>query len=80
MVGIGERLRWAGLVPRNPHAVDGLLQTEVAGERPDHRQIHAYGRGRGGAAAAAAARGEVPAVSGDHIGVEIADDRRAAEL
>ena len=80
VVGVGERLRRPGLVPRHPHAVDRLLEAEVAGERPDHRQIHAHGRRRRRPAAATTGRGQVPAVGGDHIGVEIADHGRAAEL
>ena len=36
VVGVGERLGRARLVPRDPHAVDLVLAAEVAGERSDH--------------------------------------------
>ena len=55
VVGVGERLRRPGLVPRDAHALDGLVQTELAGQRADHRQIHAHGRRRRRPAAAATA-------------------------
>ena len=80
VVGVGERLRRPGLMAGHPHVLDRVFQAEVPGKRPDHRQIHPHRRRRRRAAAAAAARGQVPAVGGDHIGVEIADHGRAAEL
>ena len=80
VVGVGQRLRRPGLVPRHADTRDRLLQTEVPRERPDHRQIHAHGRRRRRTAAAPAADGQVPAVGGDHVGVEIAHHGRSAEL
>ena len=57
VVGVGERLRRPGLVPGHAYAVDRLVQAELAGERADHRQIHAHGRRRRRAAAATTGRG-----------------------
>jgi hypothetical protein len=37
VVGVGERLGRAGLVPRDPHTLHLILAAEVVGERPDHR-------------------------------------------
>ena len=54
---------------------NGLLQTQRTGERTDHRQ-NRYTRPVAGAPTA---RREMPAVGGDHIGVNIADHRRAAD-
>ena len=62
------------------HVLDRLVQTEVPGKRTDHRQIHADRRRRRRPAAATTGGRQVPAVGGDHVGVEIADDGRAAEL
>ena len=54
VVGVGERLGRPGLVARHAHALDRVLEAEVPGERPDHRQIHAHRRRRRRPAAAAA--------------------------
>ena len=80
VVGVGERLRRAGLMAGHPHVLDRVFQAEVPGEHPDHREVHPHGRWRRRTGGATAAGGEVPAVGGDDIGVEIADHGRVAEL
>ena len=80
VVGVGQRLRRPGLVPGHAYGVDSLVQTELPGERADHRQIYAHGRRRRRAAAATTGRGQVPAIGGDDVGVEIANHWRAAQL
>jgi hypothetical protein len=80
VVGVCQRLGRPGLVPRHAHALDRVGQTEVAGERPDHRHIHAHRRRRRAAAAATTRCGQIPAVGGDDVGVKIADHGRATEL
>jgi len=80
VVGVGERLRRPGLVPGHAYGVDSLVQTELPGERTDHRQIYARGRRRRGPAAATTGRGQVPTIGGDDVGVEIANHRWASQL
>jgi hypothetical protein len=66
-------------VARHAHISGCLLETEVARESSI---IDRYTRPVASAAGppAAAACSEVPPVGGDHIGVEISDQRRAAEV
>lgn len=54
-----------------------LLAAEITVERPNHRQIDT--RAPADPAGAPAPHGQVPAAGGDHIGVKIAYERRAAE-
>ena len=51
-----------------------------SGSRAARARDSARGCWRGRAATATTGRGQAPAVGGDHIGVEIADDGRGAEL
>jgi hypothetical protein len=78
VVGVGERLRRPGLVPRHPHARGRVLEAEIAREGSDHRQIHPHRRRRRGSSTAPTGPGQVPTVGGDYVGVEIADDRSGA--
>ncbi len=65
---------------RSVHISNRVVAAELAGERADHRYIHARGRRRRRLSSPPPARREMAAVRGDHIGVNISDDRRAAEL
>ena len=80
MVGIGERLRPPGLVPRHPHP-------STASSRPSSHAsaliIDRYNprcRRRRRVPAATTGRRKMPTVGSDHVGIEIADQRRAAKL
>jgi hypothetical protein len=65
---------------RHTNALNLLLPADAAGERPDHRQIHAHRRRRRRATAATTGRFQVPAIGGNDVGVEIANRGRAAQL
>jgi hypothetical protein len=80
VVGVGKRLRRPGLVPGHANALDRIFQTQITGQRTDHRQVHPHRCRRRWPPAAATTHGQVTAVRGDHVGAEIADDGRAAEL
>ena len=54
----------------------GLVRAELAGERADHRHVHAHGCRRRRPPAAAAGSGEVATVGGDHVRIQIGNDWR----
>jgi hypothetical protein len=62
------------------HVSDRIIAAKLAGERSNHRDIHARGRRRRRSPSPPTARREMSGVGGDHVGIEIPDHRRTPQL